>query len=84
MPLRGKVQKRDFPTPLGNPAKSGGISTFPTAPATMVTFLIICITVCITVVGVFVWYKSSRKRKRLEDLSEKFEDEPTAQSISQH
>jgi hypothetical protein len=37
--LRGKVQSRDFPTALGNPAKAC-ISTFSTAPATTVNFLI--------------------------------------------
>lgn len=31
-PLRGKVQPRDFPTPLGNPATAAGFRTFPTAP----------------------------------------------------
>ena len=35
--LRGKVQSRDFPTALGNPA-TAGISTFPTTPATTVNF----------------------------------------------
>ena len=33
-PLRGKVQQRDFPTPLGNPATAAGFRTFPTAPTT--------------------------------------------------
>ena len=33
-PLRGKVQRADFPTALGNPAEAAGFRTFPTAPAT--------------------------------------------------
>ena len=28
-PLRGKVQKRDFPPPLGNPARAAGFPLFP-------------------------------------------------------
>jgi hypothetical protein len=35
-PLRGKVQRADFSTPLGNPAKAAGFRTFPTAPATRI------------------------------------------------
>jgi len=31
-PLRGKVQRADFPTTLGNPAEAPGFRTFPTAP----------------------------------------------------
>src|ERR1017187_3096619 len=33
MPLRGKVQKRDFSTSLGNPARGAGIPTSSPAPA---------------------------------------------------
>jgi hypothetical protein len=33
-PLRGKVQQRDFPTPLGNPARAAGFRTFSTASTT--------------------------------------------------
>ena len=32
--LRGKVQQRDFPTPLRNPATAAGFRTFSTAPTT--------------------------------------------------
>jgi len=28
-PLRGKVQRADFPTALGNPARAAGFRTFP-------------------------------------------------------
>jgi len=28
-PLRGKVQERDFPTALGNPARTAGFPLFP-------------------------------------------------------